>query len=73
VKDRPGIIAAIATVLSENDINIDSVLQKPGYSEANLPFVITLESCKASLVEKALEKMAKLDFMVRPCVHLPVL
>jgi len=73
VKDRPGIIATIATILSKNDINIDSVLQKPGYSDASLPFVITLESCKSSLVEKALEQMSKLDFMVQPCVHLPIL
>ncbi len=73
VHDRPGIIAAIANILSECGINIDSVLQKPGYSAASLPFVITLESCKASLVEKALQQIAKLDFLVQTCVHLPIL
>lgn len=73
VHDRPGIIAAIANILSNCSINIDSVLQKPGYSSASLPFVITLESCKASLVEKALQQIAKLDFLVQPCVHLPIL
>jgi len=73
VEDRPGIIAAIATILSEYEINIDSVLQKPGFSKSSLPFVITLEACKASLVEKALEKIAELDFLVEPCLHLPIL
>lgn len=73
VHDRPGIIAAIANILSESGINIDSVLQKPGFSAASLPFVITLESCKASLVERALQQIAKLDFLVQPCVHLPIL
>jgi homoserine dehydrogenase len=29
VKDRPGIIASLATILSQCGINIDSVLQKP--------------------------------------------
>jgi hypothetical protein len=29
--------------------------------------------CKASLVEKALEQISKLDFLVQPCVHLPIL
>jgi homoserine dehydrogenase len=73
VEDRPGIIAAIATILSEYEINIDSVLQKPGFSKSSLPFVITLEACKASLVEKALEKISELNFLVEPCLHLPIL
>jgi homoserine dehydrogenase len=73
VDDRPGIIASIATILSEYAINIDSVLQKPGFLKTSLPFVITLEACKASLVEKALRQIAKLDFLVEPCLHLPIL
>ncbi len=73
VDDRPGIIASIATILSEYAINIDSVLQKPGFSKTSLPFVITLEACKASLVDKALQKIAQLDFLVEPCLHLPIL
>ena len=73
VDDRPGIIASIATILSEYAINIDSVLQKPGFSKTSLPFVITLEPCKASLVEKAIERIAQLDFLVEPCLHLPIL
>ena len=73
VDDRPGIIASIATILSEYAINIDSVLQKPGFSKTSLPFVITLETCKASLVGKALEQIAQLDFLVEPCLHLPIL
>ncbi len=73
VHDKPGIIASIASILSDCGINIDSVLQKPGYPASSLPFVITLESCSSSLVEKALEKLAKLDFLVQPCLHLPIL
>lgn len=73
VKDRPGIIGALADIFSHCGINIDSVLQKPGYLKSSLPFVITLEVCKASLVEKALQQISKLDFLVQPCVHLPIL
>jgi homoserine dehydrogenase len=73
VKDRPGIIAALATILSECHINIDAVLQKPGCPKSHLPFLITLEECKASLVEKALGKINALDFLVQPCLHLPIL
>ena len=73
ITDRPGIIATLATILSSCGINIDSVLQKPGYSKSSLPFVITLEACKASLVEKALEQIAHLDFLVQPAINLPLL
>ena len=73
VKDRPGIIATLATILSECGINIDSVLQKPGCPKSHLPFLITLEECKASLVDQALQQINALDFLVQPCLHLPIL
>jgi homoserine dehydrogenase len=73
VKDRPGIIASLATILSQCGINIDSVLQKPGCPKSHLPFLITLEECKASLVEQALQQINSLEFLVQPCLHLPIL
>jgi len=73
VKDRPGIIATLATLLSERGINIDSVLQKPGCPKSHLPFLITLEECRASLVEEALKRINSLDFLVQPCLHMPIL
>src|ERR1039457_632076 len=73
VKDRPGIIASVATIISQCSINIDSVLQKPNCPKSHLPFLITLEEGKASLVEQALQQINSLDFLVQPCLHLPIL
>jgi homoserine dehydrogenase len=73
VRDRPGIIASLATILSECGINIDAVVQKPDCAKSHLPFLITLEECKASLVEQALQRINSLDFLVQPCLHLPIL
>jgi homoserine dehydrogenase len=73
VKDRPGIIASLATILSQCGINIDAVVQKPGCPKSHLPFLITLEECKASLVDQALQQINSLDFLVQPCLHLPIL
>ncbi len=73
VRDRPGIIASLATILDRHHINIDSVLQKPGHSKSHLPFLITLEDYKTSLVEQALDQINALDFMVQPCLHMPIL
>jgi len=73
VRDRPGIVARLAEILAAHHLNIDSLLQKPGFDKSALPFVITLEPCRDSLLHPALEEMAKLDFLVRPCLCLPIL
>ena len=73
VADRPGIIAALADVFSRHGVNIDSVLQEPGWSKSELPFVVTLESCESSAVEKTLQESAAFDFNVRPPLWMPVL
>jgi homoserine dehydrogenase len=73
VRDQPGIIARLAEILAAHHLNIDSVLQKPGFDKATLPFVITLEPCRDSSLHPALEKMSALDFCLRPCLCLPIL
>jgi len=64
VSDRPGIIAAVSGILAKHEISIEAVHQKPGYPKTRLPFVMTLEACPNSLVERALEELRHLDFMV---------
>ena len=73
VSDRPGIIAALADVFSAHGVNIDSVLQEPGWSKTELPFVVTLEACDSSAVEQTLQESAAFDFNVRPPLWMPVL
>ena len=73
VRDQPGIVARLAQILAEHHLNIDSLLQKPGFEKASLPFVITLEPCRDSQLHPALEKMATLNFAIRPCLCLPIL
>ncbi|HWR14369.1 MAG TPA: homoserine dehydrogenase [Terriglobales bacterium] len=73
VKDKPGIIATLARVFSEHRINVDAVLQRRGYSKAELPFVITLESCPKSRLQQALNEMSSLEFLVEEPVSMPLL
>lgn len=73
VKDRPGIIATIAAVLSERGINIDAILQKSGFPKAELPFVVTLEPCGTSVLQEALTNLSASDFLVKTPVHFPIL
>lgn len=73
IQDKPGIIAAIAGVLSRNGINIDSVLQKPGCSKSELPFVMTLESCSSAKVTQAVVEIGRFDFLKSAPFVMPIL
>jgi homoserine dehydrogenase len=73
VRDRPGIVARLAQIIAAHHLNIDSLLQKPGFDKSSLPFVITLEPCRDAMLHPALEEMATLDFSIRPCLCLPIL
>lgn len=73
VRDQPGIVARLAQILAAHHLNIDAVLQKPGFEKSSLPFVITLEPSRDAALHPALEEMAGLEFAVRPCLCLPIL
>jgi homoserine dehydrogenase len=73
VKDQPGIIARLAAILSGHQLNIDAVLQKPGFDKNALPFVITLEPCHDAQLHPALHEMSTLPFALRPVLCLPIL
>jgi homoserine dehydrogenase len=73
VRDRPGIIAAIAGAMGRHEINIDAVLQLHADSKDELPFVVTVEACPPATLGAALAEIAELDFHVQPPVDLPML
>jgi homoserine dehydrogenase len=73
VRDRTGIIAAIAGVMERHGINIDAVLQLPAPSKDKLPFVVTVEACTPAVLADALREIGEMDFHVQPTVDLPIL
>jgi homoserine dehydrogenase len=73
VRDRPGIIAALAGAFCRQDINIDAVFQKPGHSKSELPFVITLEPCQERRLTAALAEIGNFDFLAETPVRMPIL
>ena len=72
IDDRPGIVASLARVFSRHGINLDAVLQEPGWPKAELPFVMTLEPCSSTSVAAALADAARFDFHVRAPLWLPI-
>jgi homoserine dehydrogenase len=73
VRDRPGIVAAIANALAVHGININALLQKPGFDRDALPFVVTLEPCPSEQLDAAMRDISKLDFLVHAPMTMPIL
>jgi len=63
VDDRPGIVAAITGALAKEQINIRAIVQKPGFPQHALPFVVTVEPCKSSAMKRALASIRHMDCM----------
>jgi homoserine dehydrogenase len=72
VKDRPGIIAELASILAAAQISIDAIVQVPRDDKDDLPFVITLEPTTDGLMRDAVAKMEGLDFLVDEPLALPL-
>ncbi len=61
VDDRPGIVAEITGYLARERINIRAILQRPGYPPHALPFVVTVEPCKSSALQRALASIRTMN------------
>lgn len=73
VKDRPGIVADIAGALAKEKININAIVQKPGCSGDDLPFVVTVEPCKASALQRALDRIKAQDYLIDEPLDMQIL
>ena len=76
VKDRPGVLAKIASVFARHSISIASVLQKePAEEEADIyvPIVITTHRAAAGSIEKAIAEIDGFDFTRGNSVYLSII
>jgi homoserine dehydrogenase len=73
VNDRPGIVAGIAGALARENINLNAMLQKPGYPLDHLPFVVTVEPCRTSALTRALKEIARLPALLEKPLDLQML
>jgi homoserine dehydrogenase len=71
VRDRPGILGRVCTILGRHRINIGSVLQERGSIKNHLPFVMTLEPTQEKRVARAVREIARLTFLAEPPLVLP--
>jgi homoserine dehydrogenase len=72
VKDRPGIIAQLATALAQENISIDAVLQLPNVNWRDLPFVFTVEPATEKAIRAAIARMNEMQFFIEPPLAMPM-
>ncbi|HEY2860996.1 MAG TPA: homoserine dehydrogenase [Terracidiphilus sp.] len=73
VNDRPGIVAEITGALARERINIRAIVQKAGYPQHALPFVVTVEPCKSSALRRAMASIRSMDCLLEPPLDLQML
>ena len=59
--------------LARHGINVDAVLQEPGFPKDHLPFVVTVESCEQTALNAALRDIDAENFHAEPPLVMPVL
>jgi homoserine dehydrogenase len=73
VADKPGIIADVTVALAKEEINIRAIVQKTGYPQRALPFVMTVEPCKPTALKRALECLRGKDYLLEEPLDLQML
>jgi homoserine dehydrogenase len=73
VSDKPGIIADITVALASEGINIRAIVQKPGFPQNALPFVMTVEPCRSSALKRALDCLRGKDYLLEDPLDLQML
>jgi homoserine dehydrogenase len=64
VKDVPGVIAAISETLAEENVSIDSFLQKPSHDAGAVPIVLTTHATPEPVLLRAIQRIGELPHML---------
>lgn len=64
VRDQPGVLAEVATVLTRQDISIESVLQRPNGERGAAHLVLTTHMTSEAAMARAVAELEKLDALL---------
>jgi len=70
IRDQPGVLSRVASELAARQINIDCVLQEPGFPKTQLPFVITVEPVSEPILMAAVAAINRDPALVAPVMLL---
>jgi homoserine dehydrogenase len=66
VVDRPGVIADVAAALRDEDVSLESMLQRGRDPDLAVPVVLTTHDTEEGAMLRALARIAKLDAVLEP-------
>jgi homoserine dehydrogenase len=66
VRDVPGVIAAVSETLAEENVSIDSFLQKPSHDAGEVPIVLTTHATPEPVLLRAIERIGALPQVLVP-------
>jgi homoserine dehydrogenase len=66
VRDEPGVIAAVSETLAEENVSIDSFLQKPVHDAGGVPIVLTTHATPEPVLLRAIGRIAGLPQVLEP-------
>ena len=66
VLDRPGVIADVSAALRDEEVSVESLLQRGRSAEGSVPVVLTLHETQEAAMQRALARIAGLDTVVEP-------
>ncbi len=64
VEDRPGVLAKVSRVMGEEDISIETMLQKPG-AEGSASLLLATHSCEERSMQSALNRLFGLESVLQ--------
>ena len=64
VNDKTGVLASITSLLNENDISLDSVIQEGKEKEENKYIIILTHDCDELNINNAINEIGKLDTII---------
>lgn len=71
--DKPGVLSAVATILSNNGISIEAMMQKPpAVGEDHVTLIIFTNIVQEKTLQKALESVEKLDVISGEVIRIRV-
>lgn len=72
VVDRPGVMAAVATILARHEIGISSVIQPEGHEGKSVPLILMIHDAPYAAMDRALKEIYKLPSVKSRPVLYPV-
>ncbi|MCE5387267.1 MAG: homoserine dehydrogenase [Acidithiobacillus sp.] len=71
-ENRPGVLAQVATLLAEQGISIEALVQKEIPGAASVPIVLLLQQCREGDLDVALQRIQALPVVAEPILRLRV-